>query len=47
MLGPMMIDQRAAELLEEAAEALGDERPDLRLGLLSGLARALGLRGDQ
>ena len=44
---PMMIDQRAAELLEEATEALGDERPDLRLGLLSGLARALGLRGDQ
>jgi DNA-binding CsgD family transcriptional regulator/tetratricopeptide (TPR) repeat protein len=44
---PMMIDQGAAELLEEAAVAVGDERSDLRLGLLSGLARALGLRGDQ
>ncbi len=44
---PMMIDQGAAELLEEAAAALGDERPDLRVGLLSGLARALDLRGQQ
>jgi DNA-binding CsgD family transcriptional regulator/tetratricopeptide (TPR) repeat protein len=43
---PMMIEG-AAELLEEAIAALGDQRPDLRLGLLSGLARALGLRGEQ
>lgn len=43
---PMMIDQGAAELLEEAAAALGDERSDLRVRLLSGLARALDLRGE-
>lgn len=43
---PMMIDQGAAELLEEATAALGEERSELRVGLLSGLARALDLRGD-
>ena len=44
---PMITDQGAAELLQEAATALGEQRPDLRVGLLSGLARALDLRGEQ
>ena len=44
---PMITDQGAAELLEEAVAMVGAERPDLRVALLSGLARALGLRGDQ
>ena len=44
---PMITDQGAAELLEEAVAMVGTERPDLRVALLSGLARALGLRGDQ
>ena len=44
---PMMIDQGAAELLEEAVAMVGADRSDLRVALLSGLARALGLRGDQ
>ncbi len=43
---PMMIDQGAAELLEEATARLGAEHSELRVGLLSGLARALDLRGD-
>ena len=43
---PMMTDQGAAEMLEEAAAALGDQRSDLRVRLLSGLARALDLRGE-
>jgi DNA-binding CsgD family transcriptional regulator len=43
----MMRDQGAAELLEEAAAALGERRADLRVGLLSGLARALDLRNEQ
>lgn len=34
------------DLLQEAATALGGERPDLRLGLLGGLARALDLAGE-
>ena len=42
---PMMIDQGVAELLEEAAALVGGERSDLRVGILSALARAL--RGDQ
>jgi DNA-binding CsgD family transcriptional regulator len=37
----------AASLLEEAALALGDERSTLRVGLLSGLARALNMQGEQ
>ncbi len=37
----------ATDLLEEASAALGDQRSELRVGLLSGLARALDLRGDQ
>jgi len=44
--GPGIADQGAAELLEEAAAALGDESSDLRVGLLSGLARALDYQGD-
>jgi DNA-binding CsgD family transcriptional regulator len=44
---PMMLDQGAAELLKEAAAALGERRSDLRVGLLSGMARALDLRGEQ
>ena len=37
----------AASLLEEAALALGEERSVLRVGLLSGLARALDMQGDR
>jgi DNA-binding CsgD family transcriptional regulator/tetratricopeptide (TPR) repeat protein len=44
---PMMRAQGAAELLEEAAAALGERRSDLRVGLLSGMARALDLQGEQ
>ena len=36
----------AAELLEEAAAALGDDDSQLRVGLLGGLARALDFQGD-
>ena len=43
---PGIADQGAVELLEEAAAALGDERSEVRVGLLSGLARALDFRGD-
>jgi DNA-binding CsgD family transcriptional regulator len=43
---PGIADQGAVELLEEAAAALGDESCALRVGLLSGLARALDFRGD-
>jgi DNA-binding CsgD family transcriptional regulator/tetratricopeptide (TPR) repeat protein len=44
---PGMVDQGADELLEEAAAALGDQDSELRVGLLSGLARALGLQGHR
>jgi DNA-binding CsgD family transcriptional regulator/tetratricopeptide (TPR) repeat protein len=44
---PGMVDQGAAELLDEAASAIGVEDSELRVGLLSGLARALELRGEQ
>jgi DNA-binding CsgD family transcriptional regulator/tetratricopeptide (TPR) repeat protein len=44
--GPGIADQGAAELLEEAAAALGDESSELRVGVLSGLARALDYQGD-
>jgi DNA-binding CsgD family transcriptional regulator/tetratricopeptide (TPR) repeat protein len=37
----------ATGLLEEAAIALGEERSELRVGLLSGLARALDMQGDR
>jgi DNA-binding CsgD family transcriptional regulator len=43
---PGIVDEGAAELLEEATAALGDEGSELRLRLLSGLARALQFRGD-
>jgi len=44
---PGMADQGAVELLEEAAEALGERDSALRLGLLSGLARALDYQGQR
>lgn len=45
--GWALFDERdATELLEEATASLGDQRPDLRVGLLTGLARVLDLRGD-
>ena len=43
---PGIADQGAVELLEEAAAALGEESSELRVGLLSGLARALDFQGD-
>jgi DNA-binding CsgD family transcriptional regulator/tetratricopeptide (TPR) repeat protein len=43
---PGIADQGAAELLEEAAAALGDQSSELRVGLLSGLARALDFQGE-
>ena len=43
---PGIADQGAVELLESAAEALGDEHSELRVGLLAGLARALDFQGD-
>jgi DNA-binding CsgD family transcriptional regulator/tetratricopeptide (TPR) repeat protein len=43
---PGFVDRGAVELLEESAGALGDKRSDLRVALLSGLARALDFRGD-
>ncbi len=44
---PSIVDAGAVELLEEAAEKLGDGDPGLRVGLLSGLARALDFRGER
>lgn len=43
---PGLTDQGAVELLEEAAAELGTESSALRVGLLSGLARALVFRGE-
>jgi DNA-binding CsgD family transcriptional regulator len=43
---PGMVDQGAAELLEEATAAVGDESSPMRVRLLAGLARALDFRGD-
>jgi DNA-binding CsgD family transcriptional regulator/tetratricopeptide (TPR) repeat protein len=43
---PGIVDAGAVELLEEAADALSDESSELRVALLSGLARALDFRGD-
>ena len=43
---PGIADQGAAELLEEAAAALDDGSTELRVGLLSGLARALDFQGQ-
>lgn len=42
---PAMLDHGAVELLEEADAALGREDSELRVGLLSGLARACDLQG--
>jgi DNA-binding CsgD family transcriptional regulator/tetratricopeptide (TPR) repeat protein len=42
---PGIADQGAVEMLEEAAAALGEEDSALRVGLLSGLARALDFQG--
>ena len=42
---PGMADRGAVELLEEAATALGEDDSELRVGLLSGLARALDFQG--
>ncbi len=44
---PGIADQGAAELLEEAAGALGVEDSAVRVGLLSGLARALDFQGHR
>ena len=41
-----MADQGAVELLEEATAALGEASSEIRVGLLSGLARALDFQGD-
>jgi DNA-binding CsgD family transcriptional regulator/tetratricopeptide (TPR) repeat protein len=43
---PGIADQGAVELLEEATAALGEASSELRVGLLSGLARALDFQGD-
>ena len=43
---PGIADEGAVERLEEAAVALGEERSELRVGLLGGLARALDFRGE-
>ncbi|HMJ33006.1 MAG TPA: AAA family ATPase [Baekduia sp.] len=43
---PGIADQGAVELLEEAAAALGEASSELRVRLLSGLARARDFRGD-
>jgi DNA-binding CsgD family transcriptional regulator len=44
---PGMADQGAVELLEQAAAALGEDDSELRVGLLSGLARALDFQGER
>jgi DNA-binding CsgD family transcriptional regulator/tetratricopeptide (TPR) repeat protein len=44
---PGIFSRETVELLEEAISALGDTEPELRVGLLAGLARALDLRGDR
>lgn len=44
---PGIVDAVAAELLEEAAATIGDSDSELRVGVLSGLARALDRQGDR
>jgi DNA-binding CsgD family transcriptional regulator/tetratricopeptide (TPR) repeat protein len=44
---PGVVSRDAIELLEEALAAVGDESDELRIGLLAGLARALGWLGEQ
>ncbi len=43
---PGIADQGAVELLEEATAAIGETSSEIRVGLLSGLARALDFQGD-
>lgn len=43
---PGIADQGAVELLEEAAGAIGEASSELRVRVLSGLARALDFRGE-
>jgi DNA-binding CsgD family transcriptional regulator/tetratricopeptide (TPR) repeat protein len=43
---PAIADPAAGELLEEAAAALAEESSELRVGLLSGLARSLDYQGE-
>jgi hypothetical protein len=43
---PGIAGRGSAELLKEAAASLGEESSELRVGLLSGLARALDFQGD-
>ncbi len=43
---PALHSQTAIELLEEALAALDEDEDELRLALLAGLARALGLQGE-
>jgi DNA-binding CsgD family transcriptional regulator/tetratricopeptide (TPR) repeat protein len=43
---PGVASRDTVELLEEALAALGDESDELRIGLLAGLARALGFEGE-
>jgi DNA-binding CsgD family transcriptional regulator/tetratricopeptide (TPR) repeat protein len=44
---PGIVDAAAADLLEEATVALGDEDSELRVGVLAGLARALDRQGNR
>ncbi len=43
---PGVASGQAVELLEEALAAVGDQSDELRIGLLAGLARALGYEGE-
>jgi DNA-binding CsgD family transcriptional regulator/tetratricopeptide (TPR) repeat protein len=43
---PVITDRRALELLENAASALGEGASELRVGILSGLARELAFHGE-
>ncbi|HWM07996.1 MAG TPA: AAA family ATPase [Solirubrobacteraceae bacterium] len=43
---PVITDELAVDLLERAADALGPEPSQLRVGVLGGLARALEIRGQ-
>ncbi len=44
---PGITNQETVDLLEEALRALGEDSPELRVGLLSGLARMLDRRGER
>ena len=43
---PGIVDRGTVDLLEEAAQALGEDDSPLRVGVLSGLQRALSFRGE-